>query len=250
MKVNCKNYSQVEFIAEQNDFHTRELTSGSNGYPENTRKCITGFETYEQAKDFATKTGGEVTSIRSRDGWTLSQSEGWVSGAYDIRNILLKNYESESIEIISNNGNDIDNYLASVKDTLKEYVDNAEDFDDLHGVVANIFKAQDIASKVEDLEDDELLFVLDGEPEVLKKFATHYNHDVWTYDIAVEFGTIADIRTLEDLADYINSCDDYPYNDIALICEREDWPLGDDDEVCRDDYSKLVIMEGAKVINL
>jgi len=182
MKVNCKNYSQAELIVDQNGFNTCELTSGAT--------CITGFDSYEQAQEFAAKIGGKVTSIRRRDGWKLSQSEGWVSGAYDIRNILLKNYESESIEIITNNGNDIDNYLASVKDTLKEYVDNAENFDDLDDVVANVLKAQEVASKVEELEDDELLFVLDGEPEVLKKFATHYNHDVWTYYIAVEFDSI------------------------------------------------------------
>lgn len=161
--VNPKNYSQVSAIATENNLETVETTSERNGYPRNIRNVVTGFESYQAAKDFANKYNGEVVEITRRDGWQLWYENGK----------LWEPYTRYDIE------ND---------DNLTE---------------------------------------------------TSYTWDGKQFKVAVSFSDIR-IVELQDLADYINSCDEMP-EDLDEIADYNEWEVKFDG--CYDNLDGKVIVE-------
>ena len=53
-----------------------EVTEGMNGYPKNLSKAVIGFDTWQDAEEFAKETGREIVRITKRDGHQFWWSEG------------------------------------------------------------------------------------------------------------------------------------------------------------------------------
>lgn len=53
-----------------------EVTKGTNGYPKNLSKAVIGFDTWEEAEEFAKETEREIVRMTKRDGHQFWWSEG------------------------------------------------------------------------------------------------------------------------------------------------------------------------------
>ena len=53
-----------------------EITKGANGYPKDLHRGYVGFESYEEAREFAGKYNGAVVELRIRGGHDLWESRG------------------------------------------------------------------------------------------------------------------------------------------------------------------------------
>lgn len=63
------------------NLHITEVTGGANGYPEpHLGYAVHGFDTYQEAEDFAKEHGGRVSEFFKQNGWQLCNVRG---GAYD-----------------------------------------------------------------------------------------------------------------------------------------------------------------------
>jgi hypothetical protein len=59
-----------------NELTQIDITSGSNGYPDNIRIGYIGFDSFEEAEQFAKETKSRVRCFHKRDGWTLYECKG------------------------------------------------------------------------------------------------------------------------------------------------------------------------------
>ena len=63
-------------------FEIVETTSSMSGYPENLKWALTGFSSWEDAEEAAKELGGEIISLRRRDGQQLWTRDGRTFGPY------------------------------------------------------------------------------------------------------------------------------------------------------------------------
>ena len=60
-------------LAAEKNLDAVTITEGMNGYPEGLYEAVSGFNTFDEAEDFARQTNGEVVLLSRRDGhqfWT------------------------------------------------------------------------------------------------------------------------------------------------------------------------------------
>ena len=64
---------KAEMLAAEKNLDAVTITEGMNGYPEGLYEAVSGFNTFDEAEDFARQTNGEVVLLSRRDGhqfWT------------------------------------------------------------------------------------------------------------------------------------------------------------------------------------
>lgn len=53
-----------------------ETTTGRNGYPQNIKQAIIGFDNWKYAESTAERYGLRITTLHKRDGWQLWERNG------------------------------------------------------------------------------------------------------------------------------------------------------------------------------
>lgn len=56
-------------LAAERNLDAVTITKGMNGYPEGLYEAVSGFNTFDEAEDFARQTNGEVVLLSRRDGY-------------------------------------------------------------------------------------------------------------------------------------------------------------------------------------
>jgi len=128
-----------------------EVTQGTNGYPKNLKKAVTGFDSFAEAEEFADLYDGEVIEIAKKYGWQLWENRHRRYEAYTPTEIAGRMPDDCYIQDTVDDHIDDDQAQA-----IKEKPDGHSCLHDAHGFVQY-------------LEDEEMAFC----------------HDTWTYQIAV-----------------------------------------------------------------
>jgi hypothetical protein len=161
-------------LAENNNLQFIETTDGMNGYPQNLKPALIGFETFEEAKEFASEHGLETWIFHKRDGWQL--------------------WERKTLAYVSfhNSADDYgDNYNMFESDDKKDYYENEvkprlENFSDLNDLKKFVEKQEEIMDELERCDDGEAVITYCGEYyETIKVRSMEFYHDTHSYVIGV-----------------------------------------------------------------
>ena len=168
--------TRTEDLAYENGLELVEITQGMNGYPSGLYKAVSGFESFEDAEDFAKEVNGEVVLLTKRDGHQFWSNHGRTyEGIERARYIDEEEYKGfkkaldfeswakEDIEEMVRMGEDI----FSIQDTLDRMCEVYMEIDDMsEGSIAIV--GNDYSYYIED--------------EYVTKL---HDNDVTTYMIAV-----------------------------------------------------------------
>lgn len=165
----------LEMIAEENSLELIETTTGRNGYPQNLRYAIIGFETFEEAKELAEKHGLRITTFYKRDGWQLYQRDN--------------NTTWQPLRITSYDYGDGYHHFTngiSQEDFVEEFLlpnISATTFDDIKKII-QVY--EELFNKISEAEDDEIVIACFFEyVETIKKELMSWSHDSKTWVIGV-----------------------------------------------------------------
>lgn len=162
-------------IAEIENLHVIETTSAMNGYPQDLKKALIGFDTYEQAEKVAEIYGLSIEYFTKRDGWQLYYRTG--NHAYSAIEVSAEDYGDNYRSFTSSD------YDGFYKNEVKDIVGNFENFDELDAFLET---KRRIFEEIEDLEDDEMVITRDGEYyETIKCVTMSHYYDTKTTVIGV-----------------------------------------------------------------
>lgn len=179
------SYDICDFIIDNDDhkdLKREEITEGTNGYPRNLHACITGFDTFDDAKTFADDYGLELQTIRRRDGHDLWESCNSYGPLKTQDYIADRYYVSNTYSGILF---DIDNQIAEYADMVEDDPTLADTVTQLKALRAKVEKMQ----HDNPLADDEIIYYNSEDPEedptITKAEVTSiHDDDVHTYAIA------------------------------------------------------------------
>ena len=167
-------------IAEIENLHVIETTSAMNGYPQDLKKALIGFDTYEQAEKVAEKYGLSIEYFTKRDGWQLYYRTG--NHAYSAIEVSAEDYGDNYRSFTSS---DYDDFY---ENEVKDIICNLDSFDEVDRLLETKKK---IYEAIEDLDDDEMVITRDGEYyETIKRVTMSHYYDTKTTVI----GVIGDIK--------------------------------------------------------
>lgn len=173
--MNTTEKIDLREIAENEGLSYIETTAGTNGYPQNLKFAITGFDTFEQAQELADKYDLNIESFKRKDGWDL-----W---SRDSRNMFAP-YQNTA-EDFGDNYNEFEKIDEAefFEREIKPSVDNFEDFESLETFLKD---KKEVWQEIEDMEDNEIVITCYGEYyETIKKESMGFSHDSWYYIIGV-----------------------------------------------------------------
>lgn len=162
-------------IAEENGLELIDTTSARNGYPQDLKNAIIGFDSFEQAEKLAKENGMSIEAFKKRDGWDLWYRTGCKMGTPFLRTADdfgddYRGYSKDDLE---------DFYLNEVQPMVSDF----EDFDSLR---CFLDKMQEIYHAIEDADDDELVITYEGHYyETIKKAVMEYTLDTHHYAIGL-----------------------------------------------------------------
>lgn len=125
-------------LAEQLGLDIVSVTSASNGYPQNVRLALIGFDTFEQAEDVANANGLTIISIYKRDGLNLWAEQG---AAWGPIKLSAEDYGCDYMSCDSSWDED------DITDDLRRAIDGIEELDDIsedEQVIARMYDADTI----------------------------------------------------------------------------------------------------------
>lgn len=169
IKVDLRN------VAEQEGLDIIETTTGTNGYPENLKFAITGFDTFEQAQDLADKYSLSIESFEKRDGWSL-----WSRGNRTMFSAFQNSAEDFG-----------DNYLEYGKIDEEEFFEieikpSIDNFEDFESVETFLKDKKEIWEEIDKMEEDEIVITLYGDYcDTIKQTSMSFSHDTRNYIIGL-----------------------------------------------------------------
>lgn len=163
----------LRFISEENDLEYIETTSARNGYPQSIQGAVIGFETFEEAKNFASENDLGIQFFEKRDGWNLWYRNG--NTAYEEMTISSNDYGDDYNEIYKGEFN-VEEYFIDCE--VNEQMSELLSFEDL-GRFLN--EKKDLWEEIEKMEEDEMIITCCGVLyETLKKETMRFSHDTRT----------------------------------------------------------------------
>ncbi len=163
----------LRFIAEENDLEYIETTSARNGYPQSIKGAVIGFETYEEAKNFASENDLEIQFFKKKDGWDLWYRNG--NTAYEGLTIYSSDYGDDYDDICSD---DHENEQEFIQSEISERIAQLSSFEEIERFLSD---KKDLWEKVEIIEEDEIIITCCGMYyETLKKETMRFSHDTRT----------------------------------------------------------------------
>jgi hypothetical protein len=152
-------------------------TQDGSGYPKDTNEAIIGFDSFDQASVMADKYNLDIILFRKKDGQALYSDMGAAYGP-------MTNNASEY-------GDNYDEYSSSSFEDEKEFISNnvtdliahAESFDEMQDILKTY---KDTWQMIDNLDEDEILIMLDGQPyETVKTKTMSFSHDGTTLIIGL-----------------------------------------------------------------
>lgn len=134
-------------IAAREGLEYIETTTGRNGYPENIKGAIIGFDTYDQAEEIAAKYGLDIELFKTRYGWQFWERCGWQPTPLKIS---AEDYGDDFRQY-----NDIDDVL----DELKNLVTYMGSIDEIIAAAEN---AREIIDEINDCKPGEIVITCQG----------------------------------------------------------------------------------------
>jgi hypothetical protein len=165
----------LEMLELQYGLDMIETTTGRNGYPQDLKKALIGFDNFEQCKDIADEFGARITTFHKRDGWQL-----W------------ERTNNETYEPFENSADDYgDDFMTFTKDDeddffeneVKELLDNYDDFDSMREFLD---MKEEVLNEIKMMDDDEIVVThCGGYYETIKKVSMSFYHDTHHYVIGI-----------------------------------------------------------------
>lgn len=158
-------------IADSEGLEYIETTTGINGYPENIRGAIIGFETYDQAKEIADKYGFDIELFKTHYGWQFWERRGWMPHPLKIS---AEDYGDDYSQY-----NDVDDVLSRLKDELP-YMDSIDE------IIAAAENAREIIDEINDCKPGEIVITCQGRYyETVAEETMRWDNDSKIYEIGV-----------------------------------------------------------------
>lgn len=119
--------TRTEDLAYENGLELVTITQGMNGYPSGLYKAVSGFESFEDAEDFAKEVNGEVVLLTKRDGHQFWTNNGRQYEPLEQADYI---YEESYIAFI-----DEDNFEYWALDELKAKLDMEDNLFDIRSAI-------------------------------------------------------------------------------------------------------------------
>lgn len=159
----------LRFISEENDLEYIETTSARNGYPQSIQGAVIGFDTFEEAKNFASENDLEIQFFEKKDGWNLWYRNG--NTAYEEMTISSNDYGDDYSEIYSSQFNDEEDFI---EEEVNEQMSELLSFEDIESFLND---KKDLWEEIEKMEEDEIIITCCGDfYETLKKERMRFSH--------------------------------------------------------------------------
>jgi len=173
-----KTLEQFESATQDNKSLTLiEINSDGNDYPRGLGSYgAIGFETIEDAKEFARENGGEVSKFKTRDGHHFWRLIGWTNEAFTLDAWLEDAGDNTYTTTLPEE-------FERFAEDAKEFANN-EDFDGVEKAFSRFKKAKD---EFDILGDDEVLIWNGAYFESKAKKMMQYSYDVYSYAVGVVF---------------------------------------------------------------
>ena len=168
---------QFDFInlAAQGGFELIETTSERSGYPLDLKKAIIGFESMEQAREYAEQHDLSIEIFHKRDGWNVWYRTG--NRAYDPFTRTAEDYG--------------DDYNLFTADDAADYYENEvkeiiSDFDNFEDVEKFLKERREVYDAICALDDNEAVVTYQGSLyEKIKRHSMGYYFDTHSYAIGL-----------------------------------------------------------------
>jgi len=170
--------SEIRDIASEYGLDVIETTTGLNGYPKDLKLAITGFETFEDARDLGDSMGFDLCTFHKKSGWDL-----WYRTNLLSYKPLMPSADDfgDDYNNYYNKYNDIDEFF--VQEFKSSFV--VDNFDTIHDIKIEIVIIEKLYNEIEKLADDEVLISDGYNHYVFKKELTHYSYDTNDYIIGL-----------------------------------------------------------------
>lgn len=152
---------------------TGTTTEGMNGYPQNLKEFVYGFETFKEAEQYATEHKKNVCLFKIRDGHNFYKNLGET-----IEPLTIYDY-------LSDLGDDYSSFdFEYEKTALSEKLEEIDDVDEVRTLIQNF---SELLEKQEDLNDGEMIILhLNQYYETCNEVLMSYSEDVYSYVIGVQ----------------------------------------------------------------
>lgn len=165
----------LESIACENGLEYVETTTGRNGYPENLRGAVVGFDNYGEAEKLAREHGLRITTLYRKDGWNLYERKG--NTAYGPLEISASDYGDDYTLMSQADCEDF------YENEVKPFLEEMESFDDLKTFISG---KEELYEKLEGLNDGQQVILRCGEYyETIGCELMQWSHDGKTWIIGV-----------------------------------------------------------------
>ena len=177
-------------LEEYADDHCLEIvttTEGTNGYPKNLKKVVTGFDTFEDALQCAREIEGEVCLISKRDGHQFWMNNGRTYGPIEING---KWFSDNDVVICGISASDWwKDEFQMLKDTLLTEAGDCPTPEQLLNIIQTFQTYSKLYEMIESLGENEQIYYENGYPQnaeiVPIKTMRYHDFDVHEYAIAV-----------------------------------------------------------------
>lgn len=152
-----------------------ETTTGRNGYPQNIKQAIVGFDEWEYAESVAERYGLRITTLHKRDGWQLWERNG---------DTTLEPLKPEASWYGDNyhayEGDDVQSWY---EDAVKPFLEDIDSWDGLHDFVRHAHKTYEA---IHCAYDTELVITHENSYyDTISKECLSWSHDTHHYVIAL-----------------------------------------------------------------
>lgn len=150
------------------------VRGGNNGYPSGIRGGIVGFNTFEEADDFAKEHGLSLYTFHKRDGWHMYERAGNPYGPMAITSgDYGDDYNHLGVERLE------DFFESEVRPLL----DCCESLDDLKKVLE---ETEEVYEKLQEIDETQWVITCQGRYyETIDKEPVEWSHDTHTWVIGV-----------------------------------------------------------------
>ena len=165
------------FYEIENEFDVKliETTIGINGYPQNLKKAIIGFDNFEECEEVASNyPDARIATFHRRDGWQLWERTGTAFGPFE------NSADDYGEDYMSFTQNDAKNFF---EEEVKPMLEDFDNFDELRDFLD---KKEEILDEINKLDDNEMVITHEGRYyDTIDKVSMSFYHDTHHYAIGI-----------------------------------------------------------------
>lgn len=154
LNKNFQYFLPFEFddIATENGLELIDTTSAKNGYPQDLKRAIIGFDSFEQAEELAKENGLSIEIFEKRDGWDM-----WYRTGCQAHAPFERSAEDFGDDYREFSKKDLEGFY---ENEVQPMVADFEDFDTLRSYLGRMERIKD---EIEYVEEGEIVITYCGE---------------------------------------------------------------------------------------